>query len=105
MLPLAKPTIRLLDAEPSFEDSPDGLIIRKDQVITDRLLQSTADARSMTGREGEFMHIAAIPTLVVERWASEGFNILTDKNITPRQIVDRLRREDLGAFLTTNKRV
>lgn len=101
------PNPRLLDAEPSFHDSPDGLIIRKQQVITDHLLSSTASIRfeGAQRREGEFMHIAAIPTLVVEKWQREGFDIMTDRNITARQIAARLKAEGLDAFLATSKRV
>lgn len=104
MLNLTKPQPHLLDAEPSFHDSPDGLIIRKDQTITNDLLNSTAASRANRGREGEFMPVASIPTIVVERWLREGFDIFKD-GITAHEIVARLRKEDLGAFLTTSKRV
>lgn len=96
----------LLDAEPEFLNGPSGeLLIKKQQIITDDMLRSTAAARAYAGREGNFMKIASIPTGVVEKWQREGFDIMTDRNITAREIVTRLSAEDLGAFLTTEKRV
>lgn len=97
--------ITLLDAEPTFLDAPgDGLIIRKEQIITDKFLQHCADARheSTQNREREFMHVAAIPTIVVEQWLREGFNIY---EASAREIVARLKTQNLDAFLTTKKRV
>ena len=49
------------------------------------------------------MKVASIPTAVVEKWMREGFNIMTDKNITAKQIVNKLKSENLDAFLTTEK--
>lgn len=56
-------------------------------------------------KEGEMMKVASIPTAVVEKWMREGFNILTDKNITPKDIVNKLKNEHLDAFLTTEKSI
>lgn len=56
-------------------------------------------------REGEFMRVASIPTVVVEKWMREGFDILSDKNITGADIVKRLKAENLDAFLTTDKSI
>tara|TARA_Y100000385_G_scaffold211025_1_gene218957 strand:+ start:206 stop:589 length:384 start_codon:yes stop_codon:yes gene_type:complete len=54
-------------------------------------------------KEGEMMKVASIPTAVIEKWMREGFNIMTDKNITAKQIVNKLKSENLDAFLTTEK--
>jgi hypothetical protein len=48
------------------------------------------------------MKVASIPAVVVEKWMREGFNIL-DQNIDGREIVKRLKAENLDAFLTTDK--
>ena len=93
------------EAEPSFDDQLGKLVIRKDQIITPELLAATHEARLQTEREGEFMHVAAIPTVIVEEWMNQGFNILTDRNITARQIVARLKAQGLDQFLATSKRV
>jgi hypothetical protein len=96
--------MKLLEAEPSFIDGPDGLIIRKDQTITDDFLRDAAEKRNTTERTGWFHEVAEIPTGVVEVWKSQGFDI-NDRNIKARDIVKRLRAEGLEAFITTNKRV
>jgi len=61
--------------------------------------------RSTEQREGDFMRVASIPTSVVEKWMREGFDILSDKNITGADIVKRLKAENLDAFLTTEKSI
>jgi hypothetical protein len=54
-------------------------------------------------KEGDFMKVASIPVAVVEKWKREGFDILSDRNITGKQIVNKLKSENLDAFLTTEK--
>lgn len=96
----------LLDAEPTFENGPDGeLLIRKDQIITEEMLRRNNDMRHYEGREANFMEVASIPTAVVEVWQRQGFDIMRDRNITARDIVKRLKAENLGAFVTTRKKV
>jgi hypothetical protein len=97
-------TLRLHEVEPSFQDGPDGLIIRSDQIITDDFLKDIAEKRNTTERTGWFHEVAEIPTGVVEVWKAQGFDI-NDRNIKARDIVGRLRREGLEAFITTPKRV
>ena len=46
--------------------------------------------------------IASIPVAVVNHWLRQGFNIW-DRNVTPQDVINRLIREDLTAFLTTSK--
>ena len=55
-------------------------------------------------REGEFMRVASIPTVVVEKWMREGFNIMTGEH-SAAEIVKKLKEENLEAFLTTEKSV
>lgn len=106
MSPIIKPKPLLNDAEWSVKDDIDQLTIRKDQEITDEFLDDLKDRRfnSSHVREKEFMHVASIPTAVVEKWMREGFDILSGKH-TAREIVQRLKAENLDAFLATNKRV
>jgi hypothetical protein len=56
-------------------------------------------------REGNFMRVASIPTVVVEKWRREGFDIMSDRNITGAEIVSRLKAENLDGFLTTDKSI
>ena len=46
--------------------------------------------------------IASLPGALVDHWYREGFSIW-DQNITPQDIINRLVREDLTAFLCTSK--
>jgi hypothetical protein len=96
----------LHEAEASFEDVPGGgLIIRKDQVITPEFLAECAEKRNSTERTGWLHEVAEVPTMLVEVWARQGFDIVNDRNIKARDIVKRLKAEGLDDFLTTNKRV
>lgn len=98
--------IILLDAEPSFENGPDGeLLIRRDQHVNDDMLTRARDMRHYEGREGEVMEVADIPTGVVEIWARQGFDIMRDRNIKAADILKRLHRDGLDAFITTRKSV
>jgi hypothetical protein len=79
--------------------------VKHEQEITDDLLATNKELRDASSAPaGDYHKIASIPTVVVEQWMREGFNIY-DENVTAADIVLRLQREDLGAFLTTNKRV
>ena len=50
------------------------------------------------------MRVASIPTVVVEKWMREGFNIMSGEH-SASEIVKRLKNENLEAFLTTEKSV
>tara|TARA_X000001382_G_scaffold64915_1_gene44975 strand:- start:1564 stop:1890 length:327 start_codon:yes stop_codon:yes gene_type:complete len=58
---------------------------------------------SATQKTGDMMKVASIPVAVIEKWMREGFDVMRDKNITAKDIVNKLKNEDLGAFLTTEK--
>lgn len=105
-MPLLKPKPALADVNWSIGEDVGGLFVRKDQEITDDFLKDCAESRfDSKNPSKEYHRVASIPVGVVEKWMREGFNILTDKNITPAQIVARLKKEGLDAFLTSNKRV
>lgn len=97
--------INLLDPDFAFEDSADGVIRKHTQHIDDRWLADIKAQRnaSTEQREGEFMRVASIPTVVIEKWMREGFDVISDRNITGKDIVKRLKAEGLDAFLTTEK--
>ena len=54
-------------------------------------------------KAGDMMKVASIPVAVIEKWMREGFDVMRDKNITAKDIVNKLKNEDLTAFLTTEK--
>jgi hypothetical protein len=96
----------LVGVTTDFGEDADGLFIKKTQDIPKHLLSDNLEHRnnSTAQREGEFMKVASIPVVVVEKWMKEGFNIL-DPNIDGREIIKRLKAENLDAFLTTEKSI
>jgi len=97
----------LINPEVSFqEDSDEKLVVKKEQQIPQSFLDRLKESRdeSANNRMGDYHRVASIPTVVVEKWMREGFNIW-DKNVTAKEIVARLKLENLDAFLTTTKRI
>ena len=95
------------DVDWQMKDDVGGLLIKKQQIITDDFMDNLKDRRfrSSSVREKDFMHVASIPVGIVEKWMREGFDIIKDRNITAAQIMARLKAEGLDDFLATNKRV
>jgi hypothetical protein len=97
----------LINPEVSFqEDSDEKLVVKKEQAIPQSFLDRLKESRdeSANNRMGDYHRVASITTVVVEKWMREGFNIW-DKNVTAKEIVARLKLENLDAFLTTTKRI
>ena len=80
------------------------LVMRNTQHITQAFLDDLKDSRneSSSKREGEFMRAASIPVAVIEQWGREGFNIY---EATGKEIIKRLRDQNLDYFLATEKRI
>lgn len=96
---------KLVDATWSIDENLDGLLIRKDQEITAEFLDGLKEDRLNSRNKAQDFHKAAsIPTVVVEKWMREGFNIF-DSNIKAEDILKRLRAEGLDAFIATEKRL
>jgi len=89
-----------------FEYNADGLVPKKSQDIPQSLLDSIKEQRnsSKEQKEGEFMKVASIPAVIAEKWMREGFNIL-DPNVNGKEILKRLRAENLDAFIATEKSI
>ena len=98
---------QLIGINTNFGCDVDGVYTKQTQHLSDQFLDSLKEQRNASSqqREGEFMRVASIPTVVVEKWMREGFDILSDKNITGADIVKRLKAENLDAFLTTDKSI
>lgn len=97
---LIEPTHEFLDG-----DSADHkLIIKHSQNIPSSFLSTLSDSRlaSASRPMGDFHRFASIPTAVVEKWRREGFDVLKEP---AKATLARLRAEDLGAFITTNKAI
>jgi hypothetical protein len=92
------------DSRVSFGDHEDGLLVKRAQEIPEEFLDDLKDRRfASQGRpEGDFMHVASIPVVVVEKWLREGFDVFKEPY---REILKRLHNEHLDAFIATDKRV
>ena len=101
-----KSGVDLLGVNTDFIQQGDGVVRKHTQEISQSFLDDLKDSRnaSKDQREGEFMRVASIPTVVVEKWMREGFNILTGEH-SAADIVKKLKEENLEAFLTTEKSV
>lgn len=95
---------RLIDSQVSFDENSEGLVIEKYQEIPQNFIDSLREekANSRSVREGEYMRVASIPVIVVEKWMKEGFDF---QNATAKQILAKLRAENLDYFVTTEKQV
>ena len=100
-------TPHIIDTHVDFHEvrsEPGKLVFDYKQDIPDDFLSVLNETKveSTNAREGEFMHVAAIPVVVHEKWLREGFDC-TKAPI--KETVKKLKAEHLDAFLVTNKRV
>ena len=97
-------SVHVHDVGWNIGENVDGLFVAKAQNITDEYLDGLKDARiaSTSTPAGEYHRIASIPVALVEKWLNEGFDVYKEG---AKAILKRLRAEDLGAFITTNKSI
>ena len=100
---MSEPTI--LDTEYKLiegDSESNKLGIVRAQEIPSSFLDDLKEQRlsSNSAPTGNFMKLASIPTSVVETWKRQGFDIHKE---SAKAIVARLRKENLDAFLATNK--
>lgn len=98
----------LLGVNTNFvEEDADSITRKHSQHIPQWHLDNLKEQRNRSSeqQESEFMRVASIPVVVVEKWMREGFDIMSDRNITGRDIIKRLKAENLDAFLTTEKSI
>ena len=97
---------QLIGINTDFGCDVDGVYTKQTQHLSNQFLDSLKEQRnaSKDQREGEFMRVASIPTIIVEKWMREGFDIMSGKH-SAAEIVKRLKAENLEAFLTTEKSV
>ena len=98
--------IDLVGVNNDFREEAGNLVRQDSQHISDTLLTSLKDKRHETASqlEGDFMHVASIPVIIVQKWQKEGFDIM-QPGVTYKEIVARLRAENLEGFLATDKSV
>lgn len=92
----------LIDANTTFGENADGLFQEHTQVLTDDFMESLKSERYAKAalRAGEHDRVASIPTFVVELWLRQGVPFY---QMSAKQIVAKLRADDLDAFITTPK--
>lgn len=78
------------------------IAVKGQQEIDNAHLDRLKDLRegSLGRREGEYMHVASIPAVLVDKWLREGFNIFERP---AKEIVARLKKEHLDHFMATKK--
>lgn len=99
-----KPELGLQQSATDFIYEVGGVTRKHSQSITQAFLDDLKDARHDSNKQkaGEFHRIASIPTVIVEKWMREGFDIW---KASGPDIVKRLHREDLGLLMATEKRI
>ena len=92
------------EVEQDWLENAEGLATKRSQYISQEFLDDLKDSRiqSTKQREGDFMRVASIPVAVVDKWKREGFDIFEE---TGAAIVKRLKNEDLGFFMATDKQI
>jgi hypothetical protein len=100
---MSKP-LDLMGVTTDFIEEGGGLVRKHTQNITQAFLDDLKDSRnaSKDTKAGELMRVASIPVSVTEQWAREGFNIY---EVTGKEIIKRLREQNLDYFLATEKRI
>lgn len=96
--------VTLADVHSELVGNGSDLFIKRVQELPDGFEAALRDARqdSVERATGELHRVASVPVAVVEIWLRQGFDMTT---ATPRQIVARLRRDGLDAFIATAKAV
>lgn len=92
------------DLKVDFDENQDGLIIQKSQNITQEYLDSLKEHRFESKRRpsGDYLRVASIPVVVIEKWMREGFDFY---NEPASKIVAKLKADGLDGLLTTDKQV
>ena len=78
--------VDLVGIDTQYDCDVGGVFRKHTQVISDDFLTSLKEQRnaSKDQREGEFMRVASIPVVVVEKWMREGFDIMSGKHYSRR---------------------
>ena len=94
----------LIQSNTDFIMDAGDLVRKHTQTISQAFLDDLKDARNDSNSKpaGEFHRIASIPTVIAEKWLREGFDLW---EATGEQIVRKLKTEDMGAFMATEKRI
>jgi hypothetical protein len=80
------------------------IAVKGKQEVDSSFLSDLSDlrTRSANQKEGNMMKVASIPVVVVDKWMREGFDVF---KASAKEIVAKLKAEDLGHFMATNKNI
>jgi hypothetical protein len=89
----------ILDSNAVRVDGPNEpqLVFKKFQDIPDTFIQRLRDSEAARPKNAEMRKVASIPTVIVEKWLREGFDVHKE---SAQAIVARLSAEDLSYFIT-----
>lgn len=95
---------KLIEQQVDFDETAEGLVIQTSQEIPESFLRDLKEERfeSKHRRAGEYMRVASIPVVIVDQWKREGFDF---DNAPIKEIINKLRMENLDAFITTEKAI
>jgi hypothetical protein len=97
---------KLVSFEEDYSDPVEGtrLIVKHEHDIPDDYISALKRDKvdELHLPTGDFFRVATLPIGIVEQWDREGFDI---SNAPIKDILARLRKHDVDAFITTNKRV
>lgn len=98
--------IDLVGVQNDFSEEAGNLVRTDSQQISQGFLDDLKDKRnhSTNQLEGDFQHVASIPVIFVEKWKKEGFDIM-DGSVPFKEIIKKLKAENLDGFMATEKSV
>ena len=98
--------INLVGVQNDFSEEAGNLVRTDSQQISQGFLDDLKDKRnhSTNQLEGDFQHVASIPVIFVEKWKKEGFDIM-DGSVPFKEIIKKLKAENLDGFMATEKSV
>ena len=96
--------MQLIDVNHTILSGAGETAVQRRQEIPDDFLDHLSDLRHASTRPaGEYHQVASIPAALVEHWLLvDGFDVY---RASAKDIVAKLRRHDLDAFIATRKRV
>jgi hypothetical protein len=93
----------VIEARNTFVEQGGEIVgVKRTTLLSDDFLASLESERLAKAhmRAAEIDRVASVPTHVADIWLKQGFDLYRAK---PKDIVARLRKEGLEAFITTSK--
>lgn len=95
----------IYDKTVNFIEDTAGLVIQHSQEIPDDFISDLKRNKidTMHTPAGDLYRVASVPVNLAEEWKrDEGFDVWKEP---ARAIIARLKKHDMDAFITTNKRI